>query len=106
MRHYLQVNNEMMEFLNGDLFPSIYKGESVLFLGAGASVGEKQYLGTDIIDYYQNKIGIDLGTNDLVEFVDIMSARKDFNRDEFDNYIVTLLGKLPVTKIHNRLVAK
>src|SRR5689334_11400562 len=105
MEHFLDVDDRFIEYLHNDLFPAIHAGQVVLFLGAGASVTEKKYLGAHIITYYQDKLGINAETNDLVEFVDIISSRPDFNRADFDNFVEHYLFKLKPTETHKRIAA-
>ncbi|WP_439695796.1 SIR2 family protein [Mucilaginibacter sp. AW1-7] len=100
MDHILDDNEDLRRYLHDDLFPSIKKGDVTLFLGAGASVTEMQFLGRSLIDYYEDKLGVSLGISDLIEFTDIISANPKFNREDFDNYIVSVLNKLTPTESH------
>src|SRR5271165_6792551 len=100
MNHLLYDNDELETYLSDKLFPSIKKGEVTLFLGAGASVTEMQFLGKQIIEFYEDKLGVNLGISDLIEFTDIISANSKFDREDFDNYIVTVLTKLNPTETH------
>jgi len=100
MDHILDDNEDLRKYLNDDLFPSIKRGEVTLFLGAGASVTEMQFLGKTLIDYYEDKLGVNLGISDLIEFTDIISANPRFSREDFDNYIVSVLNKLNPTDTH------
>lgn len=105
MEHIIDINDKALSFLEDKLFPSIYKAETVLFLGAGASVTNKKFLGQDIIDYYEDKLGISLQTKDLVEFVDVISSLPNFDRNEFDSYILNLLKTLKVSEVHNSIAS-
>lgn len=100
MEHFLEFNTRFESFLNTELFPSIYKGEVILFLGAGASITDKKFLGIDTVEYYQDKLGIDAGTKDLIEFMDMVSSMDNFNRQDFDNYIVNVLSKYNPNDTH------
>ena len=51
MSHILDVDSQKEELEK--LFTKIAEGNSIAFLGAGASVGEKRYLSKDIIDIYE-----------------------------------------------------
>lgn len=71
MKSLLEDNSDTITFLEDNIFPNIYNGNTILFLGAGFSVTDKKkYLGKEIINFYQEKLKVDLETNDLVEFVD------------------------------------
>ncbi|AMP98254.1 hypothetical protein AY601_1336 [Pedobacter cryoconitis] len=100
MNHILNDDDILENYLTQELFPSIQRGDVTLFLGAGSSVTDKKFLGSQIIDYYESKLAIQLGISDLVEFMDMISAMPNFVRDDFDNYISTLLSKLIPTDTH------
>ena len=100
MHHFLEDNDELTNYLYQELFPAFKKGETILFLGAGSSVTELQYLGKQLIDYYEDKLGVNLETSDLIEFTDIISSNPKFEREEFDNYVVKLLEKLSPSDTH------
>jgi len=103
MEHILDNSAKSIEFLEGKLFPSIYKGETILFLGAGASVVNKKYLSQEIIEYYQDKLGIDLEAKNLIEFMDLIRARDDFDRNDFDNYVLSLVDKLEISSLQRSI---
>jgi GTPase SAR1 family protein len=105
MEHFLKLDDRLKEFLTTDLFPSIYSGRVILLLGAGASVTDRKYLGREVIDYYQDLLGINVDTNDLVEFVDIISSRPDFKREDFDIFISGLLAKLKPSDAHLKIAS-
>jgi hypothetical protein len=86
------------------IFSTISKGNTVLFLGAGASVTEKKYLSQELIDYYEDKIGKCFGINNITEFVDVLSENSSFSRSEFDTYVFELLNKLNVTDVQNTIL--
>lgn len=54
MEHILSLEKDYEEQLN-DLFENINEGNTILILGAGASVGEKKYLSQQVIEYYEAK---------------------------------------------------
>jgi|GEM_PF-1030279 len=103
MEHILNIDDKTIDFLETNVFPKIYTGNTVLFLGAGASVGEKKFLSGEIIEYYQESLSIDLGTKNLIEFMDILKSLPTFNRDDFDNYVVKLLAKLSTNDIQRKI---
>jgi len=100
MNHVLSNDSNNIDQLRANIFPTIDEGNTILFLGAGASIGEKKYLGREIIDYYSNKKSIDMGTDDITEFVDLLSANSSFDRNEFDDLVDELLRKYEVTETH------
>ncbi|CAD7813571.1 hypothetical protein CHRY9390_02676 [Chryseobacterium aquaeductus] len=105
MKALYEDNEETINFLEEQIFPKIYEGNTILFLGAGSSVTEKKFLGKEIIDYYEEKLQINLETNDLVEFLDRAINLDTFNRYEFDQYIKELLSKLKPTEYHKKIVS-
>ena len=101
MKGLLEDNTETIEFLEQNIFPKIHNGNTILFLGAGFSVTDKKkYLGSEIISYYQEKLQVNLDTNDLVEFLDRASTLEKFNRYEFDQYIKSILVKIKPERFH------
>lgn len=101
MDHLLLDDETLEKYLTQELFPAIKNGDVTLFLGAGASVtNDKIFLGQQIIEYYEDKLGIIVGTTDLIEFMDIISAMPSFSREDFDNYITELLSKLNPSETH------
>ena len=101
----LKNNPETVLFFEETIFPNIYNENTVLFLGAGFSfTTEKNYLGSTLINYYQDKLGVDLETRDLVEFVDRASRLDNFSRAQFDQYVKGLLQKLKPEATHKKVV--
>ncbi|WP_294204944.1 SIR2 family protein [uncultured Chryseobacterium sp.] len=106
MKSLLEDNSETITFLEDHIFSNIYSGNTILFLGAGFSVTDKKkYLGKEIINFYQEKLKIDLETNDLVEFVDRASSLENFSRYEFDQYIKEMLSKLKPSDFHTKIAS-
>jgi hypothetical protein len=103
MNHILDINADE-ESLN-PLFEKIFDSHAILFLGAGASVGEKTYLSKQIISYYEEYLGKSLNEPNITKFVDILSADPDFNRRHFDSEVEKMLRKLPVTNGHEILAS-
>lgn len=86
------------------LFKSINDGNTVLFLGAGASVtAEHRFLSQDIIEFFEDKKQISWGISNITDFVDALSENQDYSRDEFDNYVDECLRKLEVTPAHRTI---
>lgn len=98
MDHILNLDSQS-EQLN-QLFLKIAKGNSILFLGAGASVGEKKYLSKEIIEYYESYLGTTLNEPNITKFVDILSANPSFDRNHFDAEVLKMLQKYTVTEGH------
>ena len=95
-----------IEFLEENIFPSMFKENTILFLGAGFSYTDKKnYLGSTLLNYYQEKLGVDLETNDLVEFVDRASRLENFSRSGFDQYVKKLLQQLKPENPHKKVVS-
>lgn len=100
MKHILTLEGEDLANLE-NLFEKIYNRNMLLILGAGASVtDDKRYLSQQLIDYYEAKKNISLGTRDIVEFVDIIEKSNHLSRREFDQYVYDLLSSLKVTETH------
>ncbi len=98
MEHILDIEKQE-EALNA-IFLKIKESNTILFLGAGASVGEKRYLSKELIDYYESKISKKLNEPNITKWLDILSADDSFSRTHFDNFVHELLQKLTVTDAH------
>lgn len=84
-----------------NLFRKISEGNTILFLGAGASITEKKkYLSKDIIELYEDKIRKKFGIDDIVEFTDIIEVTEGLSRSDFDLFVQKLLLKLDYTETH------
>ena len=98
MEHILDIEKQE-EALNS-IFLKIKESNTILFLGAGASVGEKRYLSKELIEYYESKINKKLNETNITKWLDILSADEGFSRTHFDNFVQELLQKLSVTDAH------
>jgi hypothetical protein len=103
MNHILNVENQIDELHS--IFNKIRESNTILFLGAGASVGEKKYLSNEIIEYYQSYLGKDFNEKNIQTFLDILSADENFSRKHFDSFVVSILQKLQVTEAHKILAS-
>lgn len=103
MEHILDIDNQ--EELLFPIFKNIKESNTILLLGAGASVGEKTYLSKDLIRYYEEKIKIRLDESNITHWIDILSANSNFSRSDFDNFVNDLLKKLKVTDAHRILAS-
>ncbi len=102
----LRNNNKTVEFLEESIFPNMFNENTVLFLGAGFSYTEKRnYLGSTLVNLYQEKLRVDLETKDLVEFIDRASKLETFSRQQFDQYVKQLLQKLEPEDTHKKVVS-
>lgn len=98
MEHILDIDKQE-EALNA-IFLKIKESNTCLFLGAGASIGEKRYLSKEVIQYYEATIGKSLNEPNITKWLDILSADDNFSRTHFDNFVQNLLQKLSVTEAH------
>jgi hypothetical protein len=105
MEHVLDLERDEHSVLGQFVFPKILSGETILFLGAGASVTDHhRFLSREIIEYHAEHLAIEPPSEYLTEYVDMMESRGDFVRAEFDDLIDRLLRKLEVTDAH-RIIA-
>ncbi|WP_411895118.1 SIR2 family protein [Winogradskyella sp. A2] len=98
MEHILDLEKQSEQLIK--LFKKISEGNSILFLGAGASISEKKYLSKEIIDNYESYLGKEYNQPDITKFVDILSADPEFDRDHFDREVVNMLSKYKPTDGH------
>ncbi len=87
------------------LYKKIAEGNVILFLGAGASVTNKKYLSQQLIDYYEAKVSINSGIENITEFVDALSADSNFSRSKFDLFVTELLRNLAVQDMHKTIAS-
>ena len=95
MEHILDIKKQEAQLHS--FFETIRDGNTILFLGAGASVGEKRYLSKEVIEYYEEYLGSTYNEADITRFLDILSADPSFNRGHFDSEVEKMLRKLSVT---------
>lgn len=98
MEHILDLDKQSDGLQS--IFRKIKESNTILFLGAGASVGEKRYLSREVIEYYEAKIHKKINEPNITKFVDILSSNTDFNRVDFDKFVVDMLHKYEVTEGH------
>jgi hypothetical protein len=103
MKHILELNEENLKSLES-VFELIDKGNMILFLGAGASITNKKYLSSQIIEYYEDKIGIKHDISDITELLDVLETTDYFDRNEFDGFVYELLTRLEVTETQRNIV--
>lgn len=101
MEHILDIEKQKNELF--EIFRNIRDSNTILFLGAGASVGEKKYLSKELIELYQLQLNRDLNESSITNFIDILSADANFSRQNFDDFVLTLLKKLKITEAHKTL---
>ena len=102
MQHIIDIENQSESLY--ELFEKISERNTVLFLGAGSSVTkDKGFLGSSLIEFYQDKKHIDLKIDDLITFVDLIEANEEYSRDEFDEYVDQCLRSLKVSDEHKKL---
>lgn len=101
MNHILDLSSQESELV--EIFKKIQEGNSILFLGAGASVGEKKYLSKQIIEFYEEKINKHINESNITKWVDILSADPEFKRSHFDDFVYNLLKTLKSTEAHEIL---
>ena len=103
MEHILNIEENIHRL--EEIFNIIKEGNTILFLGAGASVTEKRYLSKEIIEYYEQKIGINLSEPNITKWVDILSELESFSRADLDLFVTNMLQKLSFTQAHKTLAS-
>ena len=104
MNHHILDLDQQREELY-PIFQKMRDGNTILFLGAGASVGEKKYLSKELIELYEDKIGKKIDEKDITKWIDILSADTSFKRTHFDSYVNDTLKKLTITEGHKILAS-
>jgi len=101
MNHILDLSKQKEDLFA--LFQRLQAGNIILFLGAGASVGDKRYLSRDVIEFYESYLQTSLNESNITKWIDILSANSKFDRRHFDSEVVKMLQKLNVTDAHKIL---
>ncbi len=103
IKHILDLDYNKNEQLSS-IFKIMAEGETILLLGAGASVTPgHRFLSADVMEFFENKKGISWGIRDITEFVDVMSSHTDFTREEFDNFTDECLRKYKISDVHKAI---
>src|SRR5580704_17294719 len=103
VKHILDIDYNKDEQLVS-VFKTMAEGETILFLGAGASVTPgHRFLSADIIEFFENKKGIHWDIQDITEFVDVLSSRSDVTREEFDSFTDECLRKYRISDVHKAI---
>lgn len=97
------INEDDSEHLY-ELFSKIKSGNSILLLGAGASVTNKIFLSSQLITYYEDKVGESYNIPDITKFLDVLESIPTFDRNQFDEAVSDLLKKLDVSE-HHKIIA-
>ncbi|GAB3504804.1 hypothetical protein GCM10027341_35620 [Spirosoma knui] len=66
---------------------------------------KQKFLSHQLIKYYEEETGQNFDTNDIVEFVDIMSSNPIFSRANFDNFVQDLLSSLRPEDHHKTILS-
>lgn len=105
MEHILDLEKQEKELYS--IYETIFQGNSILFLGAGASVGEtgRKYLSKEIIEYYEDYLGYSINESNITRFVDILSADPNFRRSHFDSEVEKMLRKYELTEAHKTMAS-
>ena len=104
MYHITDVQEEGNDALRRDIFPNIISGNTILFLGAGASItDDKKYLSRQLMDHHNAESGNSYQTDSIIEYVDVLSRNSQFDRKEFDDIVEKCLRNLEPTAFHTTI---
>jgi hypothetical protein len=102
--HIVGSAEERDTMLREQVFPSIASGNTILFLGAGASVTEEQkFLSSNLMEYHKAKEGFEISTDDITEYIDVLSKNPRFDRRRFDDQVAGYLRLLQPAKFHSTI---
>ena len=104
MYHITDIQEKGNEILRRDIFPSIISGNTILFLGAGASITDnKVYLSSQLMNYHKAESGNSYQTDSIIDYVDVLSRNPQFDRKEFDDIVEKCLRNLEPTAFHTTI---
>ena len=104
MYHITDIQEKGNEILRRDIFPNIISGNTILFLGAGASItDEKVYLSSQLMDYHKAESGNSYQTDNIIDYVDVLSRNPQFDRKEFDDIVEKCLRNLEPIAFHTTI---
>lgn len=99
MYHITEIHRD--EALATHVFPSILSGNTILFLGAGASIAEDgKYLGKQLMEHHAAETGNSYVTDDIIHYVDVLSKSPHFHREKFDAIVEKCLRNLSPRPFH------
>ena len=101
MFHITDMKDGEIQGLKNEIFTNIKSGNTILFLGAGASVTtEKKYLSSQFMEYHKLETGNTFETNDITEYVDVLMRNPQFIRSKFDDIVEECLRNLHPDPFH------
>ena len=101
---YHITNIQGNEDLRGEIFPNIISGNTILFLGAGSSITDDNiYLSSHLMEYYKSESGNNYHTDDIIEYVDVLSRNPQFDRKKFDDIVEKCLRNLNPAAFHTTI---
>lgn len=104
MYHISELQGRGREFLRSEVFSKISSGNTILFLGAGGSVTEdKIYLSKQLMEYHRAESGFSYLTDDISEYVDVLSRNPQFDRKHFDDIVDKCLRNLEPDDFHKTI---
>lgn len=104
MYHITDIRGHESEHLLRDIFLDIVKGNTILFLGAGASITDKQeYLSRHLMEYHKAETGIGYKTDNIVDYVNVLSRNVQFDRGKFDDIVDRCLRNLKPDRFHETI---
>ena len=104
MYHITDIQEKGNEILRRDIFPNIISSNTILFLGAGASItDDKVYLSNQLMDYHRAESGNSYQTDSIIDYVDVLSRNPQFDRGKFDDIVEKCLRNLNPVSFHTTI---
>ena len=104
MYHITDVQGTGSEYLEREIFPNIISGNTILFLGAGASItDDKKYLSYQLMEYHKAVSGHSYQTNNIMEYVDVLITNPQFDRKKFDDIVEECLRQYNPAEFHTTI---
>ena len=83
MFHITEIQGHGSRAILSDIFNNVNSGNTILLLGAGASITERNnYLSSELMDLHKAESGSNYDTDNIRDYVDILSKNPGFDRDK------------------------
>lgn len=104
MYHITEIQGQGGKDLQSEIFPKIISGNTILLLGAGASItDEKKYLSSDLMEYHKSEYGNSYQTDDIIDYIDVLSRNSQFDRKKFDDLVEKCLRNIDPDEFHTTI---
>ncbi|MXZ55274.1 MAG: hypothetical protein F4Z14_03795, partial [Gammaproteobacteria bacterium] len=104
MFHITEIQGQGSRAILNDVFSNVNSGNTILLLGAGASITEhNNYLSSELMDLHKAETGSNYETDNIIDYVDVLSKNPGFDRTKFDDLVERCLRNLEPDEFHTTI---